>query len=83
MPNKGQRIWLLLGLFCFLGGETFAVDSDHWAFAPPERPPVPVVGLSSGVRNPIDAFILEGLEANGLKACAGGGPGHAGASVVL
>jgi hypothetical protein len=37
--------------------------SDHWAFVPPERPPVP--GLA--VKNPIDAFIRARLEREGLS----------------
>src|SRR5262245_5443372 len=32
---------------------------QHWAFVPPKRPAIPVV---AGVRNPIDAFIRQGLE---------------------
>ncbi|HWF47554.1 MAG TPA: DUF1549 domain-containing protein, partial [Bryobacteraceae bacterium] len=40
---------------------------DHWAFVAPVRPPVPEVKDASWVRNPIDAFILAKLEANGLQ----------------
>jgi hypothetical protein len=37
--------------------------SQHWAFQPPRRHPVPEVrGQKSEVRNPIDAFILARLE---------------------
>lgn len=39
---------------------------EHWAFTPPERPPVPPVRDSSWVRNPIDAFILAPLEQDGI-----------------
>jgi hypothetical protein len=39
--------------------------SDHWAFVPPERPPVPAAG------NPIDAFILARLKKEGLAPSAG------------
>ena len=38
----------------------------HWAFEPPQRPAVPEVKNKALVRNPIDAFILAKLEANGL-----------------
>ena len=38
----------------------------HWAFIPPTRPQPPAVKLSSWVRNPIDAFVLARLEAEGL-----------------
>ena len=39
----------------------------HWAFQPPTRPPVPVVRNSHQVRNPIDAFLLSRLEADGMQ----------------
>jgi mono/diheme cytochrome c family protein len=39
--------------------------SGHWAFAAPRRPTVPVVDTL--VRNPIDAFVAEGLLRDGLK----------------
>src|SRR5436190_12048357 len=35
----------------------------HWAYIPPQRQPVPAVQYTKWVRNPIDAFILSGLEA--------------------
>ena len=38
----------------------------HWAFVAPERPAVPSVKIGV-VRNPIDAFILAGLEHEGLS----------------
>ena len=38
----------------------------HWAFVPPTRPAVPTVKQQAWVRNPIDAFILARLEAEGL-----------------
>jgi hypothetical protein len=43
-----------------------ASPSDHWSFQKVKRPPVPQVRDGSSIRNPIDAFILETLEANGL-----------------
>jgi len=36
--------------------------SDHWAFRAPSRPELPEVKESGWVRNPIDRFILAGLE---------------------
>jgi mono/diheme cytochrome c family protein len=39
---------------------------QYWAFVPPEDAPVPQVRNAQWVRNPIDAFILHGLEQNGL-----------------
>jgi hypothetical protein len=42
-------------------------ERDHWAFRSPRRLPPPSVQDRRWVRNPIDAFILEGLESNALK----------------
>jgi len=39
----------------------------HWAYVPPNRPPAPNVKEQSWVRNPIDSFVLERLEREGLK----------------
>src|SRR5438128_6168385 len=39
----------------------------HWSFIAPTRPAVPVVKDAKWVRNPIDAFILQRLEREGLK----------------
>jgi hypothetical protein len=38
----------------------------HWSLIPPRRPPMPAVKNPAWVRNPIDAFILERLEREGL-----------------
>ena len=43
----------------------------HWAFAAPVRPPVPQLVNSTHVNNPIDAFVLARLEAEGLEPAAG------------
>ncbi|HEX6767186.1 MAG TPA: DUF1553 domain-containing protein, partial [Polyangiaceae bacterium] len=40
---------------------------EHWYLVPPERPTPPTVMHASWVKNPIDAFIAEGLEAVGLE----------------
>jgi hypothetical protein len=40
---------------------------EHWSFRPPVRPAVPAVKNPGWCRNPIDAFILERIEAAGLK----------------
>ena len=45
-------------------------ERDHWAFHPPIRPAVPPSRRQGWVRNPIDSFIIEGLEATGLKPAA-------------
>ena len=47
--------------------ETQPGASDHWAFQPISRPPPPTVQAKEWVRNPIDAFVLEKLEAKGWK----------------
>lgn len=39
----------------------------HWAFLPPQRPPIPAVGNPAWCRNAIDAFILARLEKEGLQ----------------
>ncbi len=40
---------------------------EHWSFQTPRPQTVPQVKNRDWVRNPIDAFILESLEANGLQ----------------
>jgi hypothetical protein len=42
-------------------------DRDFWSFRPPQTTPVPQVVHGKRVRNPIDAFVLEKLEADGLS----------------
>ncbi len=39
---------------------------QHWAYVPPQRPPVPAVRDSTWSRNPIDTFVLARLEREGL-----------------
>ncbi len=41
--------------------------ADHWAFQPIKRPEVPATQKASWIRNPIDAFVLARLEAEGIK----------------
>src|SRR5947207_2280940 len=47
--------------------EQGAEYEPHWAYIPPKRPEVPQPRNRQGVRNPIDAFILQTLEAKGLE----------------
>jgi hypothetical protein len=42
----------------------------HWSFIPPVRPNLPQVKNRSWSRNPIDYFVLERLEREGLKPAA-------------
>ena len=44
-----------------------AEDRKYWAFQSPQAAPVPTVGSSDLIRNPIDAFVLEKLEARSLS----------------
>jgi hypothetical protein len=41
-------------------------DRAHWAFQPVKRPAVPPVKNAGWVANPVDAFVLAGLESKGL-----------------
>ncbi|WP_161602276.1 DUF1553 domain-containing protein [Tautonia marina] len=41
-------------------------DTDFWSFRPIERPELPEVAHADRVRSPIDAFLLDRLEAEGL-----------------
>src|SRR5262249_5946606 len=41
--------------------------TNHWAFRPPRRPPVPAIKDVKWVRNPIDAFLAAEHEKQGLK----------------
>jgi hypothetical protein len=43
-----------------------AARTSHWAFRPVRNPPLPAVRDSAWVRNPIDRFVLAGLETRGL-----------------
>lgn len=47
--------------------EQGAEYEGHWSFIAPEKPPVPEVSRPDWVKNPIDAFILQRLEAAGLS----------------
>jgi mono/diheme cytochrome c family protein len=49
--------------------DTLVSDKDRqfWAFQPPRRPAAPAVKHSASVSNPIDAFVLQKLEAKGLS----------------
>ena len=47
-------------------GENGAAVERHWAYVPPSRPELPKVRDASWVVNPIDAFVLARLEAQGL-----------------
>src|SRR5262245_38188589 len=44
-------------------------DRSHWSFVPPVPPPVPEARVGS-CRSPIDAFVRQALEAEGLEPAA-------------
>ncbi len=44
-----------------------AVYEPHWSFQPPRAHPTPAVGDADWPRDPIDAFILQRLESQGLQ----------------
>jgi hypothetical protein len=45
-------------------------ERQHWAFLPVVRPAIPDVADAGWVRNPIDAFVLAGLERHGWRPAA-------------
>jgi hypothetical protein len=48
--------------------------TDHWAFRPPVRPPVPTAG-AGWARNPVDAFLAAGHARRGLEPAPPAPPG--------
>jgi hypothetical protein len=69
-PDSGRKItpaqrellkkWIAAG----------AQYQPHWAYVPPVRPEIPATTDKRWVRNPIDAFILQALEAKKIKPSA-------------
>ncbi len=49
--------------------------SKHWAFTPPVRPDTPITANKSWPKQPLDAFVLHRLEAEGLRPSAEAAPG--------
>ena len=47
-----------------------AAYDRHWAFVPPERPPLPDVSDPAWCRTPIDRFVMARLDAEGLRPSA-------------
>ncbi len=83
MPPKGQRMtpeevaliraWIDQGTHAStMATIAHPVEkaSDHWAFRPLVRPPLPEVRNKSWVRNPIDRFVLARLERQGIRPAA-------------
>ncbi|HUR46480.1 MAG TPA: PSD1 and planctomycete cytochrome C domain-containing protein [Candidatus Saccharimonadales bacterium] len=82
MPPKGEKLsdaqisdleaWVKMGapdprtVGKLAGSKTDAAKS-HWAFQPVTKPLVPTVKQSDWIQTPVDAFILQKLEQNGMK----------------
>jgi hypothetical protein len=64
------RDWLAAGALANYEGDSLPPreepDRDWWAFRRVTRPHIPSVQRADQVRTPIDAFLLQKLEANGL-----------------
>lgn len=56
------------------GMEVSEKSRQFWSFQPPKRPAVPAVRNGAGVRNPVDAFLLQKLQEKGLSFSAQAGP---------
>ncbi|MGV3721895.1 MAG: DUF1549 domain-containing protein [Actinomycetota bacterium] len=60
--------WIRDGAYWPAGAaKSIRADATHWAFQPVRRPTAPKVKNPGWVRTPVDAFVLAGLEAKGLK----------------
>ena len=72
MPPPGSGMELKPDQIRLLGSwiEEGAKWQQHWAFSPLRQPELPRVQASHRVRNPIDTFILERLEQEGLEPSA-------------
>lgn len=55
--------------------EQGAPMEEHWAFVPPRRPSLPDVERQDWPRNPLDRFVLAGLEERGLAPRPDAPPG--------
>ena len=49
-------------------------DQQWWSFQKPVRPPIPTVNNQHRVRSPVDAFLLDKLETQGLSFSNDAGP---------
>ena len=48
----------------------------HWSYISPTRPPVPAVKRADWPKNPVDAFVLAGIEKQGLSPSPEAAPGE-------
>jgi hypothetical protein len=65
-PSTGHRLTALQVELVRRWIEEGATMETHWAYVAPRRPAVPTVRRIGWARNPIDAFVLARLEAEGL-----------------
>jgi hypothetical protein len=65
-PSTGRKLSLAQLESLRLWIEQGAHWQEHWAFIPPQRPELPKVKNPAWVKNPIDAFILARVDAEGL-----------------
>jgi hypothetical protein len=64
--RAGWAVFLLLLLATQASSAGEPKGSD-WPFVPPKRPAIPLIHRTNWVRNPLDAFVLAGLEKAGLQ----------------
>ncbi|PYQ05750.1 MAG: hypothetical protein DMF83_14540 [Acidobacteria bacterium] len=48
----------------------------HWSYIPPTRPPLPALKRAEWPKNPVDAFVLAGIEKQGLSPSPEAAPGE-------
>src|SRR5438132_1690419 len=70
--GEGRRILstvptLILAASCAVVGAGPPSGETPWAFGPLRRAEVPTVAHPERARNPIDAFLLRNLDANGIE----------------
>ncbi len=59
--------WLDEGALWPDDGRTATWPAKHWAYDLPHKPPVPQTSEPAWVRNPLDAFLLQGMNEHGLS----------------
>src|SRR3989442_14118571 len=69
LPIMNRSFLSMVFLLGFLGGTPFLLagaDPVHWAFVPPQWPPVPSVRHTAHVHTAVDRFVEAALEKHGL-----------------
>ena len=61
------RTWIDQGAIWPDSADVASSDSKHWSFQPITHPPLPTPNDVAWVRNPIDAFVLKRLDAEGVR----------------